>query len=180
MHRKRAQQAAANKRYRQRHPEKVAAEKKRYRQKHPEKITATTKIYRRKHIEKYAAASKRWRQRHPEKSVAAAKRYRQKHPEKAKVYTRTSHLRRKYGITIADFNALLALQNHQCAVCGCEFGDGKKKAHIDHDHATGRVRGLVCVRCNTSIGGLGDDVLGVSRALAYLVGPVAGVGAGLV
>jgi hypothetical protein len=52
-------------------------------------------------------------------------------------------------------------------LCG-EIPD--KPLHIDHDHRTGKVRGLLCVSCNTGIGKLGDDVDGLYRALRYVQG----------
>lgn len=54
-------------------------------------------------------------------------------------------------------------------VCECCGGPpGKRALNLDHDHVTGQFRGWLCGRCNTSIGGLGDDITGLQRAIAYL------------
>lgn len=54
----------------------------------------------------------------------------------------------KYRLRKEDYEALLEKQNSRCAICQIE----KSRLHIDHDHKTGKVRGLLCQRCNISIG----------------------------
>lgn len=69
------------------------------------------------------------------------------------VYEKT--LKTKYGITPEDYETLLKNQNGGCAICGAIKGsNGTKytKLQVDHDHSTGRVRGLVCIRCNGILG----------------------------
>jgi hypothetical protein len=63
--------------------------------------------------------------------------------------------KRKYGITPEQFDALWLVQNGNCAVCASSMereGKGSKHCHVDHDHASGRVRGLLCGRCNVAEG----------------------------
>jgi hypothetical protein len=76
-------------------------------------------------------------------------------------------LRARYGITVADLDALTAKQEGLCALCGepPKFG---KRLHIDHSHETGRVRGLLCLQCNAGLGQLRDDPALLRRAIAYL------------
>lgn len=87
-------------------------------------------------------------------------------PEVVAAVDRNCRLKREYGITQADFNRMVLEQGHRCACCG------KKKAKliVDHDHETGRVRGLVCYSCNVGIGLLGDTHEHIDRAIAYLTG----------
>ena len=59
-------------------------------------------------------------------------------------------LAKKRGITEAEYSALLAQQGRRCAICGQQCATGRRLA-VDHDHQTGRVRGLLCFRCNTSL-----------------------------
>jgi hypothetical protein len=83
-----------------------------------------------------------------------------------------SYLRATYGITIETYNALLEDQGGVCAICRCEFADdARAKAHVDHDHLTGVVRGILCFRCNTAIGKLRDSYTVVARAAEYLLAP---------
>ncbi len=68
----------------------------------------------------------------------------------------------KFGITVDEYEARLVEQKGVCAVC-----TGRRLA-VDHCHATGKVRGLLCWHCNSGIGKLGDNAEGLLRALAYL------------
>lgn len=74
-------------------------------------------------------------------------------------------LKRRYGITLADFDRILAEQNGLCAFC-----KNKPPVDVDHCHETGKVRGLLCRSCNVGLGQLGDNLEGVKRAIAYLEG----------
>lgn len=70
---------------------------------------------------------------------------------------------RRYDITEGEVAALLQHQNHLCAICGIAFAG--TEFHIDHCHASGAVRGLLCRRCNTALGLLGDDPKRLKTAL---------------
>ena len=74
---------------------------------------------------------------------------------------------RKYGIQPQEFKILLDQQNNKCACCSDKFTkhNGPK---VDHCHKTGSIRGLLCNKCNSGIGFLGDDLDGVQKALKYL------------
>lgn len=76
-------------------------------------------------------------------------------------------IRRKYGISVPEYEALLVAQGGGCALCHRTPKPGRRLA-VDHDHETGHVRGLLCTRCNTSIGQLGDTAPALERALAYV------------
>lgn len=73
---------------------------------------------------------------------------------------------KRYGLTPDDFLALLSTQEGACAVCQRVVGD--EKLVIDHDHRTGKVRGLLCSPCNTALGFFRDDPATMDRAAAYL------------
>lgn len=76
---------------------------------------------------------------------------------------RNRKLVKAYGITIEDYNALLAKQGGQCAICK-QF----RKLVVDHCHDQQKVRGLLCDACNTGIGLLREDPELFARALEYL------------
>ncbi len=82
------------------------------------------------------------------------------------------NLTKLYGITLEEYEALLVAQGGVCALNPEHTTPGGKLKHwhVDHDHKTGRVRGLLCRQCNLSLGGLGDDEEGLLRALAYVSG----------
>lgn len=77
-------------------------------------------------------------------------------------------MQRTYGITMADFDALVEFQGGNCAVCFKPLEVLNRRANIDHCHETGEVRGILCTGCNTGIGHLGDNIEGLERALYYL------------
>jgi hypothetical protein len=82
--------------------------------------------------------------------------------------SRNAALKRGFGITLDQYNELLAKQNYQCACCGTTDPRGQGTFHVDHCHKTGIIRGLLCHLCNTGIGKLGDDLSGLLKAVAYL------------
>lgn len=69
-----------------------------------------------------------------------------------------------YGLDPADFDLMVAAQSGVCAIC-----TQPRELHVDHDHETGRIRGLLCSNCNTALGLLGEDVDVLIAALAYLL-----------
>jgi hypothetical protein len=81
---------------------------------------------------------------------------------------RISALRRNYGITAEDYDRMLSEQGGACAVCGGGPRGNHKYLSVDHDHATGVVRGLLCTTCNPAIGMFKDDPALLRRAADYL------------
>jgi len=76
---------------------------------------------------------------------------------------------RNYGITEADYDTRLTIQNGRCAICGKDnpgkTGKTGKRWHIDHDHVTGKVRGLLCRNCNVNVGVIENEKwMGLARA----------------
>lgn len=71
-----------------------------------------------------------------------------------------------YGFTLADYDAMLAAQGGGCAVC--EAPPGARALHVDHDHRTGEVRGLLCNNCNQGLGRFNDDPDRLIAAAMYL------------
>ena len=65
--------------------------------------------------------------------------------------TRNSNLKRKFGITLGDYEDMLFGQGGKCLICG-EEQHGNKELSVDHDHKTGKIRSLLCSRCNTFVG----------------------------
>jgi hypothetical protein len=74
-------------------------------------------------------------------------------------------LKRRYGLSLADFDAILAYQGGACAICRERF---MGTPHVDHDHDTRVVRGLLCSGCNRGLGCFDDDVDIMQAAIDYL------------
>ena len=82
--------------------------------------------------------------------------------------SRERYLQRKYGISEAQYEALLELYDGGCWVCGKKPKPGGRRLHVDHDHKTGRVRGLLCWRHNTGLRHFGDDAILLNAAARYV------------
>lgn len=76
-------------------------------------------------------------------------------------------LLRLYGITLEQYNAMAAEQGHLCALCG-EKPETDRRMHVDHDHATGKIRALLCHHCNLLLGNAKDSTDRLRLAIAYL------------
>jgi hypothetical protein len=85
-----------------------------------------------------------------------------------------SRIRREYGITQEEYGELLSKQNGKCAICGADNSGTRKKSGgykrmcIDHDHKTGKVRGLLCTRCNLVLGYINDEPSLLPMFIEYL------------
>lgn len=112
--------------------------------------------------------AKRWRAANPDKVRAGRERYLEANRERINARKRAQRIIKQYDLLPDEYEALLAHQKGLCAICR-EPGKGRwGKLCIDHDHKTGKVRGLLCSDCNLGIGKLKDDVKLVRRAAAYL------------
>jgi len=129
----------------------------------------------------------KWRSRNPEKAKEVADRatakWREKNPDAVRGYQKAyreknrealvaKDRQRKFGITHQEYAKLYQSQGGVCAICSqpetaTRLGKVKSLA-VDHDHKTGRVRGLLCSDCNTGIGKLKDDPKVLQSAIQYL------------
>ena len=129
-----------------------------YREKHREKQRAYTRQYQADNRDRLAIYRKRWYEK--------AKRER---PEELRRIRLRVWLDLRYGITIEEYESLVALQGNKCAICGRVGGEGRGKVlHIDHNHKTGVVRGLLCKSCNQGIGLIGEVPELLEAAARYL------------
>lgn len=75
---------------------------------------------------------------------------------------------KKYGITLEQYNEILERQEYKCAICLQPSNTMKKSMPVDHNHITGKIRGLLCSTCNTAIGLLKENPDLFIRAVSYL------------
>lgn len=80
---------------------------------------------------------------------------------------RRSLLYHKYGISQSFYEQLMREQQYQCAICRVTLDQGRH-THIDHNHDTGKVRGILCGRCNTGLGSFKDNPNSLIRASMYV------------
>jgi hypothetical protein len=134
-----------------------------------------TKKWRRENREKAIRSTVAWRARNPEKAVIAAKK---SHATARKRYHSDASYRLSYafkgllarhGITQKAYEEKIAQQGHRCAICrNASSGTKRLLFCVDHDHDTGKIRGLLCITCNTGIGALKDDPRVLEAAIRYL------------
>jgi hypothetical protein len=103
----------------------------------------------------------KWQRENRDAYLAKQREY--KESGRKAISDRKSHLKRKYGLTLEEFDALLAAQGGGCAICGKPDPD-----NVDHDHITGRVRGILCWNCNVGVGQFEDSEDRLAAALTYL------------
>ena len=108
---------------------------------------------------------KKWQRENPERLNAYRREYRRR-PER-KAADRDGYLKRKYGMTLEDYERMFEAQGGVCAICG-EARPEERTLHVDHDHATGVIRGLLCFRCNNALGDFREEYELFQRAADYL------------
>ena len=125
-----------------------------------------------KTVEDIKAKALAYAEANPEKVKAESRRFYEKY--KVEVNRRSlnnRHLREK-GITLAQYEAIVAVHNGRCDICGTTDGGGPhNKFNLDHCHQTGTLRGMLCTRCNTGLGHFRDDIALLDAAIAYLKSP---------
>ena len=113
-----------------------------------------------------AEKAKAYRQRNKAKIDERVKAWATTHPDRVRWHKNRSTWRRN-GVDPVEAERVLVAHNGRCDCCGTE-SPMEARWCVDHDHATGRVRGVLCSKCNTAIGKLGDTLEGVLRAVKYL------------
>ncbi len=115
-----------------------------------------------------------WREKNRSEYNNYAAAWRAKNPDKQ----HATDIKRLYSLTIEQYNAMLADQRCQCAICAKQHDPTEKRGrlYVDHDHATGAVRGLLCTACNKGLGCFNDDQDLIKKAIAYLRRPIQSIG----
>jgi Autographiviridae endonuclease VII len=134
---------------------------KHWREAHPERVKEHRRKYYQANREKHLAAQKARYEANIEQRRARQRDYNRTHREVINNRLRE----RKYGISPDDYAALYRFQGGECRIC---LRVWSRRLHVDHSHATGRIRGLLCDDCNLGLGKFADDPARLKRALDYL------------
>lgn len=108
---------------------------------------------------------RQWQLANPEK--VAARRAAYTASGRRSISNRKSHLKRRFGLTLEQYEKMLRSQGGGCALCN-RPPRARSALHVDHDHATGRVRGLLCFTCNNALGDFDDDPVRLREAASYV------------
>ena len=138
-----------NLQWRHDHPTEYRTIRARYRERHRDALREYGLVYRRENAERERVRKREWQAK-----------WRVENP-RGELAQRI----RKYGLTTEQYDELLVAQGGVCAVCAEPPARGR--LHVDHDHGTGRIRGLLCRRCNTGLYLLENEPLRL-RALAHI------------
>jgi hypothetical protein len=121
--------------------------------------------------QKYLDRNKKQYQENPEPARQREKKrvekIKKETPEKLKRDTRDSRLKHLYGISLEEYNAMLEEQQYVCKICR-RPNSRNHPLSVDHCHRTGKVRALLCVKCNVGLGSLDDSIERLEEALLYL------------
>lgn len=116
---------------------------------------------------------KKYRENNPEQFLKTQKEHRQKNKEHYSNVIHRSKLRIYFDMTLEEYNELLEKQNYTCAICkNPETKKSKSgtlcRLSVDHCHTSGIIRGLLCDKCNLSLGGFKDSIQTLESAIQYL------------
>lgn len=122
---------------------------------------------------------KRFKEMNPEAVKQHGKNYYTKHKVKILQHSklkymverdkiRSKTIAKTYGITVEQYDDMFKRQGEKCAICGIHQKDLIKRLFIDHDHKSGKIRELLCIKCNGGLGMFEDDIGLLKKALIYL------------
>jgi hypothetical protein len=146
--------------------EKLKREKERY-WANPQKF----QDYHKKHYKKNKEKINKYNREYAVKNKKEMRDWNKEYRMVNKTQIRATKRKKAYGLTQEQFDLMLDLCANKCQICGFEFDiSGERSAfpHIDHSHKTGKVRGLLCQKCNLAIGLLKDSAEIIETAAAYI------------
>ncbi len=119
--------------------------------------------------DRYKQAKARWRRNNKTANYRWTRSWVEKNKKRVVDAQLKHRLKKDYGLTVEQYEEMLCAQDGRCAVCR---KPDRVRLSVDHDHNNGKVRGLLCRKCNTALGLLGDDLPLVEALLNYVRGAV--------
>jgi hypothetical protein len=148
---------------------------KQYSIEHKDELKVKAKKYRLKNKDKIKERRKKLYYKNIDKHRDVGKKYYLENKDKVRKYQKNNQdlimntvYKKKYGITIDDYNDRLKNQNYRCLICGIHIDELPKKLSVDHNHITKKVRGLICYKCNLGIANFNDNIDILYSAIKYL------------
>jgi len=153
------------KKYYAEHKQEINARKRKHYADNTKGIQTWHAEYRKKHKKETAIYNARYAQKNKVKIRVYHRKYRAEHEETERTKNRERWLA-QYNLSIKEYNELLTIQSGVCAICGNP--PNGKYLNVDHDHSTGKVRGLLCQSCNVILGCANDSIETLLQAIEYL------------
>lgn len=110
----------------------------------------------------------KWWKQNKKRATELSRKWQKENVNYTKKNSKNQNLKWNYGITLEDFDRMALEQNNTCAICKSDNSQFTKSLFVDHCHKTGKIRGLLCKKCNSGIGFLGETVEALQRAIEYL------------
>ena len=164
------QKRLAAKTYRERNPEKVKQKNKEQYEKNRQERISYARSYYETNKDKVSKQSKKRYEEVKELQSKKYKEFRKQNPDFIKERDKGYYLKKKYGITTQQLAEMWTSQNGKCGNMGCleALVRGKAGFAVDHCHQTGKIRGLLCMKCNVSLGNVKDSITRLFGLIKYL------------
>lgn len=126
--------------------------------------------------EQKKAARRSYYEKYRDKCIAASKAHYQENKSAYKLPWKRGYFKRKYGLSLDQIQEMISQQNKRCLICDNQFdlenivhkGPRKMRPCVDHNHETGKIRGIICNNCNLVIGYANDNPAVLTNAIRYL------------
>lgn len=128
-----------------------------------------SKISARKSREKYKELGRKITEEQKVINNNRSRKFKLKNLERVRAQQRKSFLKARYDFTQQEFFELFKKQNFSCAICSSTNLHGKRNMYLDHNHSNGKVRGILCLKCNAGLGQLSDNPQTILKAYRYLI-----------
>jgi len=129
-------------------------------------IIEKRKIFRQKHQKRLNDISRDYHLTHKKEISESQKRWWNDHREENLTKLRKRSLKLRYGLTLEQVDEILIKQDHKCAICKIPLAETRRT--IDHDHKTGKARGILCQTCNAGLGMFKENFGIFTEAIQYL------------
>jgi len=156
------------KEYRKKHKNILSIKRRKYYLKNKEKAQVTRKKYYKTHRNQMLEKNKQYREKNRDKIALREKKYYEQNKEKITLYYREYKCKKKYGITLEEKNQMLLEQDGKCLGCNKNLIN-PKDCHLDHDHNTKKIRGILCGNCNKVLGLASDNPKTLTTLARYVV-----------
>lgn len=117
--------------------------------------------------EKKAEYDKKRRQENPEYYSKKAMEWSKANREKVLISSKKNWYKTKYGLTLEEYDQKLKEQNDCCAICSKHKSEFVRSLAVDHNHITGKIRGLLCPKCNLAFGYVNEDITILEKMILY-------------
>ena len=143
-----------------------------YYNKHTDRIKAYRREQYKKNPNHFKDIQNKWKVAHPEKVSEFQRNWYRKNCYGKSLHMPTQKVLQKHGLSLEEYGQLWIEQEGVCGICRCKYIPTKPKIreclHIDHDHLTGKIRGLLCPSCNIGLGAFKDNPTYLKSAIQYL------------